>query len=233
MSRRPWIPGRRTASGDRRAERESTHTVNNDQAYAQGLLNKALDPATQPPAIRSFLQEESTLLRRLVPAASRIVDFGCGMGRHLIQLEDHVAFGVGLDYEVAYIAEAVRLAAVPHLHFFVSDATAVPLRASFDVAVCLTNTWGTMSDKAAVLNEMKRLSPRPGSRLLTVYAASSVPARSEWYANMGHEVQETTDQEIVAAGGFTSEHFTEDRLSELVGPCELHTIGDIAYVVQC
>ncbi len=208
--------------------------MNNDEVYAQGLLNKALDPATQPAAIRSFLQEESALLRRLIPAASHVVDFGCGMGRHLIQLDDHIAFGVGFDYEVAYIAEAAKLAAaVPHLHFFVSDATAVPMRASFDVAVCLTNTWGTMSDKAAVLNEMKRLSPRAGSRLLTVYAASSVQARSEWYANMGHEVQDATDQEIVAAGGFTSEHFAEERLRELVGPCELHTIGDIAYVVQC
>ena len=207
--------------------------MNNDEVYAQGLLNKALDPATQPAAIRSFLQEESTLLRRLIPAASRIVDFGCGMGRHLMELDDHVAFGVGFDYEVAYITEAVKLGAAPHLHFFVSDATAVPMRASFDVAVCLTNTWGTMSDKAAVFSEMKRLSPRAGSRLLTVYAASSVPARSEWYANMGYEVQDATDQEIVAAGGFTSEHFTEDRLRELVGPCELHTIGDIAYVAQC
>jgi hypothetical protein len=30
--------------------------MNNDQAYAQGLLNKALDPTTQPLAIRAFLQ---------------------------------------------------------------------------------------------------------------------------------------------------------------------------------
>ena len=42
-----------------------------------------------------------------------------------------------------------------------------------------------------------------------------------------------TDQEIVADGGFTSEHFTEGRLRELLGPCDLYTIGDIAYVAQC
>lgn len=126
--------------------------MNNDEIYAQGLLRKALNPATQPEAIRSF---------------------------------------------------------------------------------CLTNTWGTMSDKLAVFEEMKRLSPRSGSRLLTVYAASSVPARREWYANMGHEVRDATDREIVAAGGFRSEHFTEDRLRGLLGSCELRPIGDIAYVAQC
>lgn len=207
--------------------------VNNDAVYAQGILKKALDPATQPAAIRAFLQEESALLRRLVPAATRIVDFGCGMGRHLMELDRHVALGVGFDYEVAHIIEARGMTSAPHLHFFVSDAAAVPMRTSFDFAVCLTNTWGTMSDKAAVLGEMKRLSPRSGSRLITVFAASSVPARREWYANMGHEVRDVTDREIVAAGGFTSEHFTEDRLRQLLGACELHVIGDIAYMAQC
>jgi len=213
--------------------------VNNDEAYAQGLLNKALDPATQPQAIRSFLRAESALLRELIPRGSRVVDFGCGMGRHLITLDDHVGLGVGFDYEATYIAEAVKLAAdAPHLHFFVGDATAVPLTTVFDMAVCLSNTWGTMSDKSVVFQEMKRLSPQRGSRLITVYAPSSVPARSEWYANMGHDVLDATDQRIVASGGFTSEHFTsehftEDRLRGLLGPCELHTIGDIAYVAQC
>lgn len=207
--------------------------MSNDEAYAHGLLNRALDPATQPHAIQLFLRAESALLRELIPRGSRVVDFGCGMGRHLMALADQIASSVGFDYEAAYIAEAVHLVDASHVHFFVADATAVPLTAHFDVAVCLTNTWGTMSDKSAVLEEMKRLSPQVGSRLITVYAASSIPARIEWYANMGHEVLDVTDHRVVAAGGFTSEHFTEDRLRGLLGPCELHTIGDIAYVAQC
>ena len=207
--------------------------MNNDEVYAQGLLNKALDPSTQPPAIRSFLQQEFTLMRRLIPQGSRVVDFGCGMGRHLIDLQNHIACGIGFDYERAYIADAARLGAATNCHFFVADATTVPLATSFDAAVCLTNTWGTMSDKTAVLNEMRRLSPVAGSRLLTVYAATSVPARRAWYANMGHQVLDVTDRKIVADGGFTSEHFTEQRLRELLGPCELHAIGDIAFMAQC
>ena len=183
--------------------------------------------------IRSFLLEEFHVVRRLIPPASHVLDFGCGMGRHLIDLDEHVAVGVGFDYERAYITEAHKLGAASHRHFFVGDATAVPLRKSFDFAVCLTNTWGTMSDKAGVLHEMKRLAPAARSRLLTVYAATSVPARRQWYANMGHRVVDVTDQEIVTDGGFTSEHFTEARLRELLGPCDLHTIGDVAYVAQC
>ena len=97
------------------------------------------------------------------------------MGRHLIDLRDHVACGVGFDYERSSIVEAARLAAADHLHFFVGDATAVPLTGFFDAAICMTNTWGTMSDKTAVLNEMRRLSPEAGTRVITVYAETKEP----------------------------------------------------------
>jgi pimeloyl-ACP methyl ester carboxylesterase len=43
------------------------------------------------------------------------------------------------------------------VHFVTGDATAVPLEFGFDFAICMTNTWGTMSDKAGVLREMRRL----------------------------------------------------------------------------
>lgn len=206
--------------------------MTNDQVYAAGLLNKALDPATQPEAIRAFLRAEEELVRRLVPRRGRIIDFGCGTGRHLIGLLGGISFGVGIDYEWTYIAEANRLKPDGPLHFLVADATRVPLRARFDAALCLTNTWGTMSDKLAVLGEMRRLAPKPASRLITVYASTSVQPRREWYGNMGHQVVDVTDECIVASGGFTSEHFTEDRVRSLVGECTLHRIGTIAYVVQ-
>ena len=90
-----------------------------------------------------------------------------------------------------------------------------------------------MRDKEAVFAEMKRLSPDDGTRLLSVYTSTSVSARSEWYANIGHEVLETTDEHIVASGGFTTEHFSEERLRGLLDPCKLHAIGDIAYLAQC
>jgi SAM-dependent methyltransferase len=206
--------------------------MTNDQVYAAGLLNKALDPAKQPEAIRAFLRAEEGLVRELVPRRGRVVDFGCGMGRHLIGLRDVVALGVGIDYEWTYIAEANRLTPGGSLHFLVADATRVPLRSRFDVALCLTNTWGTMSDKLAVLGEMRRLAPATGTRLITVYASTSIAPRRQWYANLGHEVVEITDEHLRSTGGFVSEHFTEDRLRSLIGDCTISALGDIAYLVQ-
>jgi len=206
--------------------------MTNDQVYAAGLLNRALDPATQPEAIRAFLRAEEALVRELVPQRARVIDFGCGMGRHLIGLCDLIALGVGIDYEWTYIAEANRRKPRGPLQFMVADATRVPLRAQFDVALCLTNTWGTMSDKLAVLGEMKRLAPQTGTRLITVYASTSVAPRRQWYANLGHEVVESTAEHLRTTGGFVSEHFTEERLRSLIGDCAIRAIGDVAYLAR-
>lgn len=205
--------------------------MSNKQVYAAGLLNRALDPATQPPQIRSFLQAEINLLRELVMDGMRVIDIGCGTGRHLAMLSDQLALGLGIDYQHAYIAEACRHSGSPNLHFVTGDATAVPTRLDFDLAICMTNTWGTLLDQVGVLREMRRLTPRPGSRLLSVYSVASISARREWYERLGHHVLETTDESILTEGGFRSEHFSEDRLRSVIGDCSLRPLAGIAYAV--
>ncbi len=71
--------------------------MSNYDAYAAGLLNRALDPTTQPTAIREFFRDESDRLQHLVGEGRRVVDFGCGTGRHLAALAPQLALGVGLD----------------------------------------------------------------------------------------------------------------------------------------
>jgi len=204
--------------------------MSNDELYAAGLLNRALDPATQPPQIREFLQAEVELLTDLVVNGMAMVDVGCGTGRHLAMLRDRLRIGVGVDYEHAYIAEAHRTAGTGHLHFVTGDATRLPLRPSFDIATCLTNSWGTMSDKPAVLDEMRRLAPTP-MRLLSVYAEASIPARREWYRRLGQDVVNESAECLTTNGGFRSEHFSEDRLRTLVGECTIRPFAGIAYLV--
>jgi len=57
--------------------------------------------------------------------------------------------GVGVDYEQAYIVEAHWRAGGRPMHFVNGDATRLLLGGGFDLATCLTNSWGTMSDKQA------------------------------------------------------------------------------------
>jgi len=205
--------------------------MSNTEVYAGGLLNRALDPATQPAAIQEFLRTELDVLRESIQQGMRVVDVGCGTGRHLLLLRDRVGLGVGVDYERSYLAEACRRAGGHPLHFVTGDASAIPLKASFDVAVCLTNTWGTMSDKGGVLAEMRRLAPRPGSRIISVYSPGSISARREWYSRLGHKISEETHEYLATDGGFRSEHFSESRLRGLIGTCTIHPLTTVAYVV--
>ena len=76
--------------------------MTNDEVYAAGILNKALDPSTQPEAIRVFLHAEENLVAELVPHDARVVDFGCGTGRHLIALVRHLR-KIGT---IAYLVQA-------------------------------------------------------------------------------------------------------------------------------
>ena len=205
--------------------------VSNEQVYAAGLLNRALDPATQPAEIRDFLQAELDLLNDFIAEGVSVLDVGCGTGRHLAMLRDRVRLGVGVDYEHAYVADAGRRAASTRLHFIAGDATRLPLRVPFDVGICMTNTWGTMEDKGAVLREMRRCVPHSGRRLLSVFSETSVEARREWYRQFGHPVVEESSEWLMTSGGLKSEHFTQARLRSLVGECTMRSIADVAYVV--
>src|SRR5262250_2959490 len=86
--------------------------MSNDEVYAAGLLNRALDPATQPPEIRSYLRAEIELLDRTVVKGMAVIDFGCGTGRHLAMFGDRLRLGVGVDYEHTYVVEARRRVSV-------------------------------------------------------------------------------------------------------------------------
>jgi SAM-dependent methyltransferase len=205
--------------------------MSNDDVYATGLLNRALDPATQPAEIQAFLRAELDLLHDVVKDGMRVLDVGCGTGRHLVLLGDRLRLGVGVDYERSYIAEAAHRPGAHHLHFITGDATAIPIVVEFDFAICLTNTWGTMSDKTGVLREMRRLAPKPHTRLLSVFSEASVAARRDWYRRLGHAVVEETDEYLVTDGGLRSEHFSDVRLRSLIGDCTIHPVADIARAV--
>ena len=215
-------------SDDWRARQAIIASMTNDDVYASGLLNRALDPSTQPEAIRAFMQAEIDRLHEIVTKGTAWVDVGCGTGRHLAALRDRLRLGIGVDYEQAYVVAARGHAGGPPLHFVTADATRLPLGPGFDIATCMTNTWGTMSDKPAVLAEMRRCARQ---RLLFVFSERSTGARREWYRRFGHPVVEETSEWLLTEGGLRSEHFTEARLRGLIAECTITPCTDIGYTV--
>lgn len=201
--------------------------MSNEEIYAGGLLLRALDPTLQPPPIRDWLEREFGRLVELVGEGRRVADFGCGTGRHLAALAPRLALGVGLDYERSYLAVAASRRVIGPVHFVLADASRAPLPPRFDLAICTTNTWGTMPYKDGVLREMRRVAPHRGRRVISVFGPASVEVRRVWYARLGHPVTAAAPEYLETADGFRSEHFTPDRLRALLGPCEIEPVGEV------
>src|SRR5438874_786588 len=100
--------------------------MTNKDVYATGLPNGALNPATQPPAIQTFLLAELDTLRETIAKGMRVIDVGCGTGRQLLLLADRLRLGVGVDYDRSYVSEAHHRATGWPLHFITCDAAAIP-----------------------------------------------------------------------------------------------------------
>jgi hypothetical protein len=88
-----------------------------------------------------------------------------------------------------------------------------------------------MIDKVGVLREMRRLAPKPDTRLLSVFSEASVAPRREWYRRFGHAVVEETDEYLVTDGGLRSEHFTDARLRGLIEDCTIRPVTEIGRAV--
>jgi len=96
------------------------------------------------------------LLRR--PAAARVLDAGCGAGRHARALEREGFDVVGLDLSADLLAAARTEAAGPH--YVRADVRALPFGAGvFDGAVSLFTTFGYFDDAANLghLLEIRRV----------------------------------------------------------------------------
>ncbi|MEX0899792.1 MAG: class I SAM-dependent methyltransferase [Gammaproteobacteria bacterium] len=205
--------------------------TDNRGAYADGLLDRALNRALQPPEIRAYLDAELELLDRLIEPGMRVLDVGCGTGRHLLEFADRLGPSVGIDYENHYV-DIARAAAPSNIRFLVADAVEIPLEEAFDLAICMMNTWGTMEAQDEVVVEMRRLAPQPDSRVISVYTTKSVPARLEWYERLGHHLLEQGEQYLQLSGGFRSQHFTESELTTRLGACSKTTLGGIGVAAR-
>jgi len=87
-----------------------------------------------------------------IPRGCRVLEIGCGRGDLLASLSPRL--GVGIDFS----REAIRLARRRHpgLYFVVGDATALPVRTTFD-AVVFSNLVGDLVDIQRALDELPRM----------------------------------------------------------------------------
>jgi ubiquinone/menaquinone biosynthesis C-methylase UbiE len=160
---------------------------------------------------KNTLREVDFLLEELhVPPGARILDVGCGTGRHSIELAKRGYRMTGLDLSDAMLAQARAKAeaAGVHVEWVQSDAMRFSFDEPFDAAICLCEgSFGLLAsvDDAiaqplAILANISR-SLKPGARILLT------ALNAMWMIRM-HK------QEDVEQGGF--DPLTLSRTSDVV-----------------
>lgn len=88
---------------------------------------------------------------------ARVLDVGCGDGRHILAAAARGCFAVGLDYDPAELAKArARLGATP-IDLIAADATHLPFRQEvFDAVIC-TETLEHLPDDLGAMYEIGRV----------------------------------------------------------------------------
>ena len=108
---------------------------------------------------------DSELLRRWLSEPGRVVDIGCGTGRHLVELARMGHQPVGVDLSATMLETATRKLAVQRLAVSLIRADVIRVGAlfaprSFDYAVCMFSTLGLIAGHAnrlTVLRGVRRI----------------------------------------------------------------------------
>ncbi|MFA6241339.1 MAG: class I SAM-dependent methyltransferase [Candidatus Hydrogenedentales bacterium] len=126
----------------------------------------------------------------------RVLDLGCGPGRHLVHLAKTCGSCVGLDYSAELLVEArSRLGA--HVPLVRADMRSMPFPACFDIVANFFTSFGYFfaeEDNVKVIREVARVL-KPGGRFFIDYM-NATHARenlepSSVRASKGYEIRET------------------------------------------
>ena len=153
-----------------------------------------------------------------LPEGGRLLDVGCGPGRHSIELAKRGYEVVGIDPSPAMIeaAQERALGIEPAPTFLTVRADDLSNRASFDAAICLFTTLGqieeTMDNSQLVFHVAKKL--RPGG-----YFIVEVPQRSWVLSNLKeYERLGTGDRYTDVTRRYDAHDFTLTETFNMISP---------------
>jgi len=158
--------------------------------------------SSEPPTTSEQLRTEVDFIESTlsVPAGGRILDLGCGYGRHTVPLARRGYEMVGLDASLELLQKALRRAQAKQasIKFVHGDLRDLEFDGVFDGALCFNTTFGyfTEAQNLMVLRGMHR-ALKPGARFLIDVAnrdkaIQSIPVRN-WWEGDGCLIQEDVD----------------------------------------
>jgi SAM-dependent methyltransferase len=171
-------------------------------------------------------QEIDAIEEMLRPGpGARILDVGCGPGRHSLELAARGYDVTGIDISSAFI-EIARSAAPENARFERMDARAMPFRAEFDLVICLCQgAFGLMTadgDDETVVRRMAE-ALRPGGRL--VLSAFNAYFAVKYFTEAEFDADAGVNHEITVVRNPAGEERTVDLWTGCYTPRELRLLA--------
>ncbi len=193
-----------------------------DEVYSKHLFEIWLKQAH--PLIKDWFQKEITYLEKSITPHSKVLDIGCGFGRHIKIIAPFSREVIGVDNNEDMIQKAKEtLSSFKNVKLFVQDARKLSFRNdSFDYVICMTNTFGNfINQKVEVLEEMKRVCKKSGTIIISVYNNKALEIRKIGYEKVGLHITRVENGIIHTKECLVTEQFSKKQLTKLFDNLEL------------
>lgn len=181
-------------------ERDTLVKYSDEQIYNPQTISRSLLDVGQDYGSRLLWEKATTLLRYI--EGKRVLDLGCGNGRHLSEIADRVATGIGVDFSLPFIRQA-RKTFNPggNVHWVVSDGRRIPIApATIDTIFSFAAIYN-VDDIGALYAEVANILAPGGVAVLEVGNArsiSSMVARQKCYADIAQHSSRTLPEHLRA-----------------------------------
>ena len=157
-----------------------------DRYYSDKLSAERLRRCYEiaPPRVKQYLQAEIDHVLKLVGPDSSIVELGCGYGRVLKALAEHVETAVGIDTSLASLMMARdSLRDHDNCHLVQMDAVNTGLADdAFDVVMCIQNGISAFHvDHRELVREAVRITRPGGLAMFSTYTERFWEHRIKWF----------------------------------------------------
>jgi SAM-dependent methyltransferase len=158
---------------------------------------------------------EQVIALSSVPPDAKILDIGCGPGRHAMEFARRGFSVTGVDRTAAFLERAIRQADEEQLlvEFVLADMRTFHRPLCFDVAISLYTTFGyfeSEEDESAVLRNLFA-SLKPGGRLVMELLGKELIARDfrarNWQCSPDGTAFLLEEREVRGGWGFLQNHW--------------------------